>query len=144
MKRLLVVMAVPAMCMTFLVVPAAAQAAVTAEIVDFDFAPRELTVDAGTAVTWTNEGARPHTVTDRGGTFDTNPIAPGEKGTVTFSALGRYYFFCRINPSKMNGTLTVRPDDEAEVTRVQATDPARPGDQLNFDPANLTVATGST
>ena len=30
----------------------------------------------GTTVTWTNTGQRPHTATDRGGTFDTRPIAP--------------------------------------------------------------------
>jgi plastocyanin len=144
MKKILVVLAVPAIVLSFLVVPAAAQSTAAAEIVDFDFAPRDLTVDSGTAITWTNKGARPHTVTDRGGTFDTNPIAPGAKGTVTLSAPGRYYFFCRINPSRMNGTVTVRGDEAAEVTRVQATDPARAGDQLSFDPANLTVATGST
>ena len=56
--------------------PAAAQAGEEAEIVDFDFSPRRLTVEAGTTVTWSNTGERPHTATDRGGTFDTRPIAP--------------------------------------------------------------------
>jgi plastocyanin len=60
-------------------VPAAAQAGEAAKIVDFDYSPGELTVAAGTTVTWTNTGSRPHTATDRGGTFDTKPIAPGAK-----------------------------------------------------------------
>ena len=56
--------------------PATAQDSGEAKIVDFDFSPRTLTVEAGTKVTWTNTGERPHTATDRGGTFDTKPIAP--------------------------------------------------------------------
>jgi plastocyanin len=126
--------------------PSSAQsgAATQAEIVDFDFAPRDLQVPVGTKVTWTNKGARPHTVSDRGGTFD-QLVAPGGRADVTFSVPGRYYFFCRINPGRMNGTITVAAGPQpAEVNRVQATDPARQGDQLRFDPPSLTVQTGST
>src|SRR5919198_497885 len=74
----------------------------TAKIVDFDYQPNPQKVAVGTTVTWTNTGSRPHTVTDRGGTFDTRPIQPGRSGSVTFSVPGRYAFFCRINPAKMN------------------------------------------
>ena len=59
------------------------------KIVDFDYQPPTMTVDVNTTVTWNNTGARPHTVTDRGGTFDTTPIAPGGKGAVARSASGR-------------------------------------------------------
>jgi plastocyanin len=127
--------------------PALAQAPPTlaADIVDFQYNPKDVTVAVNTAVTFTNHGARPHTVTDRGGTFDTNPIAPGSKGSITFSVPGRYYFFCRINPSKMNGSIVVTSGAaSAPVNRVQATDPAREGDVLRFDPSSLTVSTGST
>ena len=105
---------------------AAAQDGGEANIVDFDFSPRRLTVAAGTKVTWSNTGQRPHTATDRGGTFDTKPIAPGASAEVTLSSPGTYFYFCRINPAKMNGVLTVEPDDQAKVVRVQAVDPARP------------------
>jgi plastocyanin len=47
----------------------------TAKIVDFNFDPGELKVAVGTKITWTNTGQRPHTVTDRGGTFDTGRSA---------------------------------------------------------------------
>ena len=47
---------------------AAGQDGGEAKIVDFDFSPRRLTVAAGTKVTWSNTGQRPHTATDRGGT----------------------------------------------------------------------------
>jgi plastocyanin len=125
--------------------PATAQDSGEAKIVDFDFSPRTLTVEAGTKVTWTNTGERPHTATDRGGTFDTRPIAPGASAEVTLSTPGTYFYFCRINPAKMNGVLTVEPGaDEPRTTRVQAVDPGFTGDKLRFDPDELTVAAGTT
>jgi plastocyanin len=124
---------------------AAAQAGEEAEIVDFDFSPRRLTVEAGTTVTWSNTGQRPHTASDRGGTFDTKPIAPGASAKVTLSTPGTYFYFCRINPAKMNGVLTVEPGaDEPRAVRVQAVDPGQVGDKLRFDPPELEVAAGTT
>jgi plastocyanin len=124
----------------------AATTAATIKMVDFDFVDKQLTVDSGTAVTWTNTGGRPHTATDRGGTFDTNPIAPGASSRVTFSVPGTYFYFCRINPTKMNGAITVKaPATPAPVNRVQGIDPANiAGESLRFDPTTLTVPTGST
>jgi plastocyanin len=125
--------------------PAAAQAGEQPKIVDFDYSPGRLTVEAGTTVTWTNSGSRPHTATDRGGTFDTKPIAPGAKAQVTLSTPGTYFSFCRINPAKMNGVLVVEPGpDQPRAVRVQAVDPGFTGDTLRFDPAQLTVAAGTT
>jgi plastocyanin len=129
------------------VAPATAQTATNAadaRIVDFGFAPTKIEVDVGTTVTWTNTGGRPHTVTDRGGTFDST-IAPGAKGAVAFTVPGSYAYFCRINPSKMNGVLVVKPAaTPARVNRIQALDPAREGEQLRFDPSAVTVEAGST
>jgi plastocyanin len=129
------------------ITPALAQSGgktASAKIVDFNFEPGRLEVDAGTTVTWTNAGGRPHTVTDRGGTFDTNPIAPGAKGSTTFTVPGTYNYFCRINPSKMNGVMVVKGDENARATRVQALDPAREGEALRFDPVAITVKAGAT
>ena len=123
---------------------AATAQAQAARIVDFDFAPNQLTVNVGTTVTWTNDGGRPHTVTDRGGTFDTDPIAPGATGEVTFSTPGTYRFFCRINPSRMNGLLTVEGDAALPTRRVEALDPAIEGAALSFSPADLSVPAGAT
>jgi hypothetical protein len=95
-------------------------------------------------VTWTNAGEQPHTATDRGGTFDTKPIAPGASAEVTLSTPGTYFHFCRINPAKMNGILTVEPGaDEPRTTRVQAVDPGFTGDKHRFDPDELTMAAGT-
>jgi plastocyanin len=117
----------------------------TAKIVDFNFNPGELKVAVGTKITWTNTGQRPHTVTDRGGTFDTRPISPGKTGSITFSVPGSYAYFCRINPAKMNGVVEVAAGAQpSRVNRIQATDPAREGDKLRFDPPQLEVQAGST
>ena len=98
----------------------------TAKIVDFNFDPGELKVAVGTKITWTNTGQRPHTVTDRGGTFDTRPISPGKTGSITFSVPGRYAYFCRINPAKMNGVVEVTAGDQA--SRGQPHPGDRPGE----------------
>jgi plastocyanin len=104
-----------------------------------------LTVDVGTTATWTNTSDRPHTVTDRGGTFDTDPILPGQTGSVTFTAPGTYHFFCRINPSKMNGIISVGDAGKGFSTvRMEAIDPALDGESLRFEPPVITVATGTT
>ena len=129
--------------------PAGAQAGgkEAARIVSFAFEPAELTVPTGTTITWTNGSDRPHTVTDRGGTFDTNPIAPNASGELTFPAPGVYHYFCRINPNRMNGIITVAGDTaQASVNRVEAIDPAPhfTGESLRFVPAELTVKAGST
>jgi plastocyanin len=117
----------------------------TARIVDFDFAPRRLTVAAGTSVSWSNTGQRPHTATDRGGTFDTKPIDPGGSARVTFSVPGTYFYFCRINPAKMNGVVSVKAGaDPARAVRVQAVDEGQTGDKLRFDPPELSVPAGTT
>jgi plastocyanin len=140
----------PLLALTGLVLAAAPAAAGQADsqaarIVDFDFAPRRLTVDAGTTVSWFNTAARPHTATDRGGTFDTKPIDPGGSAKVTFSVPGTYFYFCRINPAKMNGVVTVKEGgDPAKAVRVQAVDPGQTGDKLRFDPTELSVPVGTT
>jgi plastocyanin len=114
-------------------------------IVDFDYNPANLTIDLGTTVTWRNTGGRPHTVTDRGGTFDTDPIQPGATGTVTFSTPGTYHVFCRINPTRMNGVITVRQGAQpAPTIRVEAVDPALPDETLRFEPPTFSVPAGTT
>ena len=123
---------------------AGTQAAI--KIVDFGFEAPDLKIKAGTTVVFKNTGERPHTVTDRGGTFDTQPLDPGASGSVTFSVPGTYAIFCRINPSKMNGAITVEPGAEpAKVVRVQALDDGNiAGEKLRFDPTQVSVKSGTT
>jgi plastocyanin len=125
--------------------PAAAQGGGSVNIIDFDFEQKSVTIPAGGTVTWNNVGTRPHTATDRGGTFDTQPINPGETGSITLDAPGTYFYFCRINPSKMNGIITVEASPQAAQTvRVQTIDPTNiEGESLRFDPPQLEVKAGT-
>lgn len=79
---------------------------VTVEIADFDFSPRELTVQPGTAITWINSDGVPHDATDEAGTWGTGILRPGETATIAFDLPGEYEYFCTLHPN-MKGTLTV-------------------------------------
>jgi plastocyanin len=114
------------------------------EIIDFAIQPLELTVRSGDTITYTNNGGRPHTVTDRGGLFDTDPILPGESASITPLVPGTYEVFCRINPSTMNARIVVEATPTAPPTvRVQALDENREGAPRGFDPSTLEVPVGT-
>jgi len=87
-------------------VPAPSTTAATVAAADNRFEPPTLNVQPGTTVKWTNNGAHPHTVTDRGGKFDSGDIAPGASYTVTFSTPGTYKYYCKHHKG-MEGTIVV-------------------------------------
>lgn len=78
----------------------------TVAIQDFAFVPPELTVPAGTTVTWDNADTAPHTATaeDRG--FDTGRIDAGASGSATFDRPGTFAYQCEFHPD-MLGTIVV-------------------------------------
>ncbi len=128
-------------------VRAAAAPSTDVSVVNFNYGPQTLTIDPGTTVTWHNTSNRAHTATDRGGTFDTKPILPGASTAVTFSTPGTYFYFCQVNPAKMNGVIVVRPSsNQAKAIRVQAVDGTGfvQNEHFRFDPNHLTVTTGTT
>ena len=84
-------------------------AQVTVEIRNYDFFPRELTVTAGTAVTWTNRDSVPHDATAESDGWGTGILDQGESGTITFDSSGTYSYVCTIHPN-MKATLTVVED----------------------------------
>ena len=75
-------------------------------IVDFGFEPADLTVAAGTTVTWTNTGAATHTVKWSDGTPESAGLATGATYERTFDTAGSYPYVCGIHGS-MAGTITV-------------------------------------
>jgi len=73
----------------------------------FAFHSDDLTIPAGTTVTWTNdEGAIAHTTTSDDGLWDSNTLDPGEQLSFTFEGPGTFAYFCSIHPS-MTATVTV-------------------------------------
>lgn len=81
----------------------------TVTAASFAFDPSELTVPAGTTVTFVNEDSARHTFTsgdgEPDGTFDLE-AGEGESAEFTFDDAGTYPFFCQVHPS-MTGTITV-------------------------------------
>lgn len=81
------------------------------QIVDFSYSPASLTVVPGTAITWTNTGQQPHTVTSTAGSqqkgLSSGTLVPGKTYTVTLTTPGTYTYFCTIHPF-MTGTIVVQ------------------------------------
>ena len=82
------------------------------ELTGLAFSPTELTVAAGTEVTFVNADSTQHTVTEGiDGTpaddarFDED-VAAGDEVTITFDEAGTYQVTCTLHPT-MNMTVTV-------------------------------------
>jgi LPXTG-motif cell wall-anchored protein len=84
---------------------AVAAAPGSVSIVDFDFNPGTITVNAGDTVTWTNTGDVGHSATGSG--FDTGILSKGERGSHTFSSAGTFSYQCTPHPF-MKGKVVVR------------------------------------
>jgi|SRR5215469_654993 len=94
-------------------------------IQDFTFSPASVTIKAGTAVMWTNNGPSSHTTTSDSGVWNSGALsAPGGGGgyggptaggsyEFTFSTPGTYGYHCTIHPPTVSqyaafrGTITV-------------------------------------
>jgi plastocyanin len=85
-----------------------APSAVTVGVYDNYFEPRTTEITAGTTVRWTNSGAQPHTITSYRGLFDSGDLAAGNSFSFTFNEPGTYYYYCRVHPDEMWGTIVVR------------------------------------
>jgi plastocyanin len=74
---------------------------------DFMFAPRSLTVRAGSTVTWTNRDPEPHTVVSGDGLFRSGALDTNDSFSFRFEKPGTYRYACSIHP-QMIGTILVQ------------------------------------
>jgi alcohol dehydrogenase (cytochrome c) len=72
------------------------------------FEPRRVRVAAGTRVTWKNTGRAPHTMSVRGYTWTTGPIASGGAGSIRFDRPGTYVYTCENHPWQQGEITVVR------------------------------------
>ena len=82
----------------------------TVDMKDIQFVPKDVTVKAGTTITWTNSDQVPHTVTKEGGPgadFDSGNVDPGSTFEQTFDEKGTIDYVCTIHPGQA-GTITVQ------------------------------------
>jgi plastocyanin len=82
--------------------------AATIKIDNFAFGPPDLTVAAGTTVTWTNEDGEVHRVNDDHNGFSSAALDTNDSYSHTFTTPGIYHYFCSIHPY-MVGKIVVRP-----------------------------------
>ncbi len=64
---------------------------------NFTFEPAQLTVKAGTTVTWTNRDDIPHTVVSVGN-FRSKALDTDDTYSFTFTSAGDYKYFCSLHP----------------------------------------------
>ena len=86
----------------------AAPSPASVAIRNFHFEPAILTVAAGTTVTWTNDDASPHTVTEQNKVFHSAALDTNDTFTYTFAGPGEYVYHCAIHPM-MVGRIIVKP-----------------------------------
>jgi amicyanin len=77
------------------------------KIDNFTFGPAEVTVTAGTTITWTNRDDIPHTVLSTDKAFKSTVLDTDQKYSFTFSKPGTFSYFCSIHPT-MTGKVVVR------------------------------------
>jgi plastocyanin len=72
----------------------------------YRFAPANITVPAGTEVTWTNDDNFTHSVRllDTG---EVHLMKPGERVALTFSSPGLIRYDCSLHPKDMKGSVLV-------------------------------------
>lgn len=140
--------------------PPAAPTRGDVDIVNRVYRPAAITVQAGSEVTWTNSDDRAHTVTQRGGGFDSGIFDTGGSWSRVFANPGTFEYLCTLHPD-MVGTVVVTgsggsPDPEEPPPPPDPVPPVAPapppavapGDvgiaDNSFSPASLTVPAGST
>ncbi|HZZ13144.1 MAG TPA: cupredoxin family copper-binding protein [Paraburkholderia sp.] len=76
-------------------------------IKNFMFSPMDLTVKAGSTVTWKNLDGEPHTVVNDTGIFRSAALDQNDSYQFKFDKPGVYKVFCGIHPN-MKATITVQ------------------------------------
>ncbi len=86
--------------------PSRAAGDIEVGIDNFVYNPQQVTVKAGTTVTWTNRDDIPHTVTSKTGVFRSKALDTDDKFSFTFTTPGSCPYFCALHPH-MTGTIVV-------------------------------------
>jgi plastocyanin len=86
----------------------AAGAPAQVKIDNFAFTPQELTVKAGTKVTFVNHDDIPHSVVSSDGKFHSKALDTDDSFVFTFATPGEFGYFCGLHPH-MTAKIVVVP-----------------------------------
>jgi plastocyanin len=144
MRRVLYLVALSLMALSLIVPTAGAQQGQTVTVMMQDnyFSPANITVPAGTTVTWVQSGNNPHTTTSYDGLWDSGllPGGSGQTFSFTFNTPGTYNYFCRPHEAQgMVGSVTVIAGDAATA---QPAMPTTGGPSLLLPAAALLLGSG--
>jgi plastocyanin len=76
------------------------------KIDNFSFGP-DLTVAAGTTITWTNHDDVPHVVASDSNIFKSKVLDTDDRYSYTFTKPGTYLYYCTVHP-KMTAKVVVQ------------------------------------
>jgi plastocyanin len=76
------------------------------KIDNFSFGP-DLTIPAGTTVTWTNHDDAPHVVASDTNIFKSKALDTDERFAYTFTKPGTYVYYCTVHP-RMTAKVVVQ------------------------------------
>lgn len=113
MRKYLLVKITTTIIFCFLFASLSHGATVNVSLGDDFFSPKDLTVNVGDTVLWTNNGGNVHTVTsgsgcNRDGIWDSGNLSPGQTFSFTFTTAGTFPYNCQIHCGfGMVGTVTV-------------------------------------
>lgn len=95
----------------FLAPQIAAAATINVSITDSTYVQKNLTIQPGDTVVWTNNGTAPHTMTGDNGSFGSATLQPGQTYSQVFTAAGAYPYYCQFHGNKggvgQSGVVTV-------------------------------------
>jgi plastocyanin len=77
------------------------------KIDNFSFGPADVTISAGTTITWTNHDDVPHVVASEDKLFKSKALDTDDHFSFTFSKPGTYTYYCSIHP-KMTAKVVVQ------------------------------------
>ena len=109
MRKILILITTTALTLGLFAAPAGAGAgAKTVKATNFQFTPKNLTIQKGTKVTWKNIAGK-HTVTIKSLNYDTTISADHKTVSKTFRQKGTFNYVCRFHKSfGMTGKIIVQ------------------------------------
>jgi quinohemoprotein ethanol dehydrogenase len=93
---------------------------------EFTFSPYRTRVQAGTTVTFINNGLIPHEIAALDGSWGTGPLSPTQLAWVRFEKPGEYTFICKEHPWTY-GQIIVESSSSAHARATAATSSADSG-----------------
>ena len=84
-----------------------AGAGASVSINNFAFAPKDIVIEAGQTVIWTNDDGAPHGLTYKDGAKGADLLLPGTQFSRSFETAGTYDYVCSVHPF-MAGRVVVR------------------------------------